>query len=184
MSSELTTNNRPKLTVVIPKPRPSKYSPVRELFPGPEPARYYDTLIQAREDFNRIEVVRMAKQADAVMILDEWKAAREKEQELIARIKREAGPRDEIRLARLEEEKRQKEEAEAELAYRRKEMRKALRKDRREMEKMEKIFRKDMRERNGVHKNSSPSVFADPVRRSARLAARQSAVRKLAAKME
>ena len=103
----------------------------------------------------------MAKQADAVMILDEWKAAREKEQELIARINREAGPRDEIRLARLEEEKRQKEEAEAELAYRRKEMRKALRKDRREMEKMEKIFRKDMRERNGVHVSVLP--VGDPL---------------------
>ena len=104
---------------------------------------------------------RLAKnKAEADAILESWKAGKEKDQALVAKIKTEAAPRDEIRLAQLAEQDKQKREEEAELVHLGKEMKKAQRKSAREMEKLNKIFRKDMRERNRVHvssTNRSPS---------------------------
>ena len=99
---------------------------------------------------------RLAKKKDeADAILESWKAGTEKDRALVAQIKTEAAPRDEIRLAQLAEQSKQKNEEEAELARLGKEMKKARRKSAREMEKLNKIYRKDMRERNRIHVSSA-----------------------------
>lgn len=95
------------------------------------------------------------KKAEANAILESWKASKEKDQALITKILTEAAPRDEMRLAQLETENKQKKEEEAELARLAKEINKARRKSAREWEKMHKSFRKDMRERNRLHVSSA-----------------------------
>ena len=139
-------------------------------------------MIQAREDAEKREAVRIAKKAEATMILGEWNAGKEKDQALIDKIKTEAASRDKMRRAQLKEEKKQKEEV-------KRAKRNAARKYAREMEKMEKISRKDIRERNRVYVSSSrrlrsrmlaltslqktsPLTPLGPLRRSARLAAK------------
>ena len=95
------------------------------------------------------------KKAEADAILESWKASKEKDQALITEITNEAAPRDYMRLAQLEEERKQKKEGEAELARLAKEVNKARRKSAREWEKMNKSFRKDMRERNHLYVSSA-----------------------------
>ncbi|KAL8783275.1 MAG: hypothetical protein Q9195_009435 [Heterodermia aff. obscurata] len=163
MSFGMKINNCTKLTHQIPKPEPSECAPFPELLPL---------------------AVCIAKEAEVVMILDEWRAGRAKAQELIARIKKQAGPRDEIRLARLADEENKKRELEAEVKKKRREMRKAFKEHLKEREQMEREYRKDMRERTQSF-NRTSVAFLEPVRsvrRSVRIATRQLAAMTLGEK--